>query len=93
MVVDADLAEFVDDDGDLAAVIRRQDPIDQRGLAGAEEAGDDDDGRLAGFDAIEHACNLGCEGRHRKCRHAPPQHQRAASMIWVARSTIDFGVL
>ena len=39
VAVDADLAELVDDDGDPAGVGRAQQAIDQRGLAGAEEAG------------------------------------------------------
>jgi hypothetical protein len=38
VVVDADLAEFVDDDGVFLAVVFRQDPVQQRGLAGAEIA-------------------------------------------------------
>ena len=37
-VVDADLAEFVDDDG-VACRAARQDAVEQRGLAGAEIAG------------------------------------------------------
>ncbi len=38
VVVDADLAEFVDDDGVFLAVVFRQDAVEQRGLAGAEIA-------------------------------------------------------
>ena len=38
VVVDADLAEFVDDDGVFLAVIFRQDAVQKRGLAGAEIA-------------------------------------------------------
>ena len=40
-VVDADAAELVDDDGGAFALRRRQEAAHQRGLAGAEEAGDD----------------------------------------------------
>ena len=39
VVVDADLAEFVDDDGVFLAVRLGQDAVEQRGLAGAEIAG------------------------------------------------------
>ena len=39
VVVDADLAEFVDDDGVFLAVIFRQDAVQQRRLSGAEIAG------------------------------------------------------
>ena len=44
VVVDADLAEFVDDDGVFLAVVLRQDAVQQRGLAGAEIAGQHGDG-------------------------------------------------
>ena len=39
-IVDADAAELVDDDGGAGAFRRRQEATHQRGLAGAEEAGD-----------------------------------------------------
>jgi len=39
LVVDADLAEFVDDDGVLPAVVLGQDAVQQGGLAGAKVAG------------------------------------------------------
>ena len=39
VVVDADLAEFVDDDGVFLAVVFRQDAVQKGGLAGAEIAG------------------------------------------------------
>ena len=48
VVVDADLAEFVDDDGVFLAVRFRQDAVEQRGLAGAEIAGEHGDGDLVG---------------------------------------------
>ena len=51
VVVDADLAEFVDDDGVFLAVRLGQDAVEQRGLAGAEIAGQHGDGDffLGGF--------------------------------------------
>src|SRR5262245_61916056 len=51
VVVDADLAEFVDDDGVLLPVRLRQDAVEQRGLAGAEIAGEHGDGDLVGHRA------------------------------------------
>ena len=44
LVVDADLAEFVDDDGVFLAVRLGQNAVEQRGLAGAEIAGEHGDG-------------------------------------------------
>ena len=44
LVVDADLAEFVDDDGVALAVVLREDAVEQGGLAGAEIAGQNGDG-------------------------------------------------
>ena len=44
VAVDADFAEFVDDDGDAAAAGIFQHVADQGGFAGAEEAGDDGGG-------------------------------------------------
>jgi hypothetical protein len=43
LVVDADLAELVDDHGVLLAVRLGQNAVEQRGLAGAEVAGEDGD--------------------------------------------------
>ena len=48
IVVDADLAEFVDDDGVFLAVVFRQDTVEQRGLAGAEIAGEHGYGNFLG---------------------------------------------
>ena len=45
-VVDAEIAELVDDERDALAPGVRKEVPDQRGLAGAEEAGDDGDGDL-----------------------------------------------
>src|SRR5499427_6461228 len=51
IVVDSDLAEFVDDDGVLLPVRLRQNAVEQRGLAGAEVAGKHGDGDLVGHRA------------------------------------------
>ena len=40
LVVDTDLAELVDDDGEFLAVRLGQNAVEQRGLAGAEVAGE-----------------------------------------------------
>ena len=48
LVVDADLAEFVDDDGVFLAVRLGQNAVEQRGLAGAEIAGEHGDGDFGG---------------------------------------------
>src|SRR5918993_485473 len=48
VVVDADLAELVDDHGVALAVRLGQDAVQKRGLAGAEIAGEDGDGDLVG---------------------------------------------
>jgi len=44
LVVHADLAEFVFDHGELLAVLFGEDAVEERGFAGAEEAGEDGDG-------------------------------------------------
>ena len=46
VVVDVDLAELVDDDGVFLAVVLGQDTVEERGLAGAEIAGEHRDGDL-----------------------------------------------
>jgi hypothetical protein len=48
VVVDADLAELVDDHGVALAVRLGEDAVQKRGLAGAEVAGEDGDGDLFG---------------------------------------------
>ena len=55
LVVDADFAEFVDDDGVFLAVRLGQNAVEQRGLAGAEIAGEHGDGDFGGL-----------RGRHRR---------------------------
>jgi hypothetical protein len=47
LVVDVFLAEFILDDGDLLAVRFGQHALEQRGLAGAQKAGEDGDGNQA----------------------------------------------
>src|SRR6185436_2960514 len=42
--VHADLAHFIDDDGELVAVLLLEDVVEERGLPRAEEAGEDGDG-------------------------------------------------
>src|SRR5262249_40608797 len=46
VVVDADLAELVDDHGELLPVRLGEDAVEQRGLAGAEIAGEHGDGNF-----------------------------------------------
>ena len=48
VVVDADLAELVDDDGELLPMRLGQDAVEQRRLAGTEIAGEHGDGNLLG---------------------------------------------
>ena len=45
VMIDSDLAELVDDDGDAAAVIPGQYAVDERGFARAQKPRHDDDGR------------------------------------------------
>ncbi len=60
--VDADVAEFVDDDGETLALGVFEDMADQRRLAGAEEAGDDGAGNAG--QGSGHAISLrSIEGR------------------------------
>ena len=46
-VVDADLAELIFDHGDAFSVVRREDSVEEGGLAGAEKAGEDRDGNAS----------------------------------------------
>ena len=73
VVVDADLAEFVDDDGVLLPVRLGQDAVEQRGLAGAEIAGQHRDGNFVGHRCTPFAAaNIGARPRipRRKWRMA-----------------------
>ena len=58
LVVDADLAEFVDDDRIALAVRLTEDPVEQGRLAGAEVAGKDSDGNFLGLATFGHAQRL-----------------------------------
>ena len=55
VVVDADLAEFIDDDGVFLAVRLGEDAVEQRGLAGAKVAGQHRDRDLVGRKRFGHA--------------------------------------
>ena len=57
LVVDVFLAELVLDDGDLQPVLLAQDAVEEGGLAGAEEAGQDG----AGDQSHGVACECGVE--------------------------------
>src|SRR4051812_10419670 len=75
VVVDADLAEFVDDDGVLLTVRLGQNAVEQGGLAGAEIAGQHGDGNLVGhrltpFRHRIYASAAGCYHR-RRARKTP----------------------
>jgi hypothetical protein len=54
VVVNADLAEFIDDDREFLAVRFRQDTVEQRGFAGSEIAGQYGDGNFGGGLRGEH---------------------------------------
>ena len=58
LVVDADLAELIDDDRITLAVRLAQDPVEQRRLAGAEIAGEHRDGNSLRLVACGHAVHL-----------------------------------
>ena len=47
-MVDADLAEFVDDNGDAAAMVRGQHSVEERRFARSEKPAQDDDGGFLG---------------------------------------------
>src|ERR1041384_6743166 len=53
VVVNADLAELIHDNGVLLAVVLGQHAVQERGLAGAQESSEDRDGNLAG-DCLTH---------------------------------------
>ncbi len=52
VIVDSDLAEFIDNDGITLAVRLREDSVKQRGLSGTEIAGDHRDGSLSRLHGI-----------------------------------------
>ena len=59
IVVDADLAELVDDDGVPLPMRLGQDAVEQGGLAGAEVAGQHGDGGLVGHFSLRSGANIG----------------------------------
>ena len=80
--VDADVAELVDDDGEPAALCIRQHMADQRGLAGAEETGDDGAGHAGERDVhsivllkSEHRRHAGDQAALERLGPAAPRHQ------------------
>ena len=60
LVIDPDLPELVLDHGQLAAMLLGKDAIEQGGLAGAEEVGEDGDrnGRIVGHEEETDAATL-----------------------------------
>src|ERR1700749_1766748 len=66
LVVDVLLAELVLDDGDLLAVHLGEDALEQRGLARAEEAGQD-----GGGDELVGHCFSGFVAKRRRAHGAP----------------------
>ncbi len=80
LVVDAHLAELVLDHGDALAVVLREDAVEQRGLAGTEEAGQHRDGNACGFAHDRYLfsksrCTSGSDSR----RSASAPHRRRRS--------------
>ena len=87
LVVDADLAELVDDHGVFLAVRLGQDAVEQRGLAGAEIAGQHGDGDFFGLvlglvghrylrSSGRHSASLYCAGSGR-CKWGPGLSRRS----------------
>src|SRR5262249_60659511 len=101
LAVDADVAEFVDDDGEAAALRIRQHVADQCGLAGAEEAGDDRAGHArersvrhcssskptGGTRATSPRLRISGRPRHGRMPSAAPARRRAPSISAAAFST------
>ena len=61
IVVDADFAEFIDDDGELPAMVLGENAVQKRRLAGAEIAGEHGDGNFFGHAELQ---SYGRYGRH-----------------------------
>ena len=76
IVVDADLAELVDDHGVFLAVVLRQDAVQQRGLAGAEIAGQHGDGDFFGRGRFGHG-----HSGHAVLAQAAPAAGRAPALV------------
>ena len=60
--VDVQLGHVVDEDGDLEALLLLQDVLEQRGLAGAEEAGEEGDGHGLGPVLVARPAGAGGRG-------------------------------
>ncbi len=83
IVVDADLAEFIDDDGEFLAVRFAQDTIEQRRFARAEIAGENGDGifsampssgeMIAGANLARIVARMGVRQRARRRSAAAPR--------------------
>ena len=77
VVIDADLAEFVDDDRVALAMLLAEDAVQQGGLARAQIAGEDGDGDL-GRGGVGHWCSLSISyrpNREGRALFAPPRLQ------------------
>ncbi len=72
VVVDADLAELVDDHGVALAVRLGEDAVEEGGLAGAEIAGEHGDGILSDMDVSE--AGAGATPRNRKASAGGSAH-------------------
>lgn len=68
--VDVDFGEVVDDDRDALAMAVGEDVVEEGGFAGAEEAGEDGDGGLAGLGGLDFAGLdfAGASSANRSCR-------------------------
>src|SRR5262249_46162929 len=71
-IIDADAAELVDHDCGAFAHGARQKPAHQRGLAGAEEAGDDDHRKSCAARVLEPAPEPACFTGGKKIEHRFP---------------------
>ncbi len=59
-MIEADLAEFIDENETVGELRRAQQAIEQRRLAGAEEAGDDRQGKGAVVGRLTHIAQRKC---------------------------------
>src|SRR5437660_12095159 len=87
-MIDSDLAELVDDDGDAAAVVPGQYAVDERGFARAQKPRHDHDGRSLCTSDVVHSglppssFSMRCGVKHSYKRVAPrfiPPPERARS--------------
>ena len=86
LLVDADLAELVFDDGDALAVVGGEDVVEQSRLAGAEEAGEYGDGHAVGRGRGHGGWLLFVEGQQGNCttrgRGAKVRRSCLVSGVW-----------